>query len=81
MRALYEADCAVVVGFSMSDFDAMAQMQFAEIARQRLDENRPLNVIVIDPFFDETSKDRFLRVFRTVDFVGSHHETVDWTTY
>ena len=54
MRALYEADCAFVVGFSMSDFDAMAQLQFAEVARQRLEESRPLNVIVIDPFLDAT---------------------------
>jgi len=79
MRALYEADRAIVVGFSMSDFDAMAQMQFAEVARKRQDESRPLNVTAIDPSFaSETTKDRFRRVFRTVDFVGSRHETVDW---
>jgi len=81
MRALYEADRAIVVGFSMSDFDAMAQMQFAEVARKRQDESRPLNVTAIDPFASETTKDRFRRVFRTVDFVSSHHETVDWTLY
>ncbi len=81
MRALYEADRAVVVGFSMSDFDAMAQMQFVEVARKRQDEGRALNVIVIDPFANETTKDRFRRVFRSVDFVDSHHETVDWMLY
>ena len=50
MRALYEADVAVVVGFSLSDFDAMAQMQFAEVARRRHGEGRPLHVKVIDPY-------------------------------
>lgn len=81
MRALYEADLGVVVGFSMSDFDAMAQMQFAEIARKRQNESRPLKVIVIDPFANETTRDRFRRVFRSVDIVDSGHETVDWTRY
>jgi len=81
MRALYEADRGVIVGFSMSDFDAMAQMQFAEIARKRRDESRPLNVTVIDPFVNETTKERFRRVFRSIAFVDSPHETVDWTLY
>ena len=79
MRALYEADLAVVVGFSMSDFDAMAQLQFAEIARARRDEGRPLNVIVVDPGVTEEVKHRFRRVFRSVEFVDSKHETVDWS--
>ncbi len=79
MRSLYEADCAVVVGFSMSDFDAMAQMQFAEIARKRKQEARPLKVTVVDPFANETTKDHFRRVFRLVDFESSPHEKVDWT--
>jgi hypothetical protein len=78
MRALQEADIGIVVGFSMSDFDAMAQMQFAEIARSRFDESRPLSVKVIDPFVSEETKNRFRRVFRSVDFVELHHETVDW---
>jgi hypothetical protein len=81
MRALYEADRAIVVGFSMSDFDAMAQLQFAQVARARHDQGRPLNVTVIDPFTDEPTKERFRRVFRTVDFVCSSHENVDWSVY
>jgi len=81
MRALYEADVGVVVGFSMSDFDAMAQLQFAEVARKRREESRPLRVIVIDPFQNEATKARFQRVFRSVEFVSSHHETVDWGAY
>jgi hypothetical protein len=40
-RALHEADLVVVVGFSMSDFDAMAQMQSAEIARARREAGHP----------------------------------------
>jgi hypothetical protein len=78
MRALYEADVGIVVGFSMSNFDAMAQMQFAEIARKRHEERRPLKVIVVDPFANETTKDCFRRVFRSVEFDRRPHEEVDW---
>ena len=78
MRALSEADKVIIVGFSMSDFDAMAQMQFAEVARKRQISNRPLTVNVIDPGVDDTAKDRFLRVFRLVDFVCKPHEEVNW---
>ena len=81
MRALYDAHVAIIIGFSMSDFDAMAQLQFAEVARKRREEGRPLPVIVIDPFQDDTTRDRFRRVFRWVDFVTSHHEKVDWSDY
>ncbi len=79
MQALEEAHVVVVIGFSMSDFDAMAQMQFAEVARKRWGESRPLPVIVIDPFMSDATKERFRRVFRSVDFVSSAHETVDWS--
>ena len=61
MRKLYEADLGVDVGFSMSEFDAMAQMQFAEVASKRLEEGRPLPIIVIDPSKDEATKERFRR--------------------
>lgn len=81
MRAIYEADHVVVVGFSMSEFDAMAQMQFGEIARQRSEKGRPLNVTVIDPSENEITQDRFRRVFRSVSFANQPHETVDWTHY
>ncbi len=81
MQALSAADVCVVVGFSMSDFDAMAQMLFAEVARKRRDESRPLPVIVIDPSANDESKVRFRRVFRHVDFVKSLHEVIDWNCY
>jgi hypothetical protein len=82
MRALHEADIAIIVGFSMSDFDAMAQMQFAEVARKRQEESRPLRVTVIDPFISsKENEDRFRRVFRHVDFDKRHHEEVDWSRY
>jgi len=79
MRALYQADLAVVVGFSISDFDAMAQMQFADVVHARIRESRPLHVMVVDPFVNDSAKDRFRRVFRTVDFVEIAHEEFDWT--
>jgi hypothetical protein len=81
MRALYEADLAVVVGFSMSDFDTMAQLQFAEIARARRDAGHPLNVIIVDPGVTDRVKGRFKRVLRSVEFMDSKHETVDWNRW
>ncbi len=81
MRSLYEADLGVVVGFSMSPFDAMAQMQFVEVARNRLREGRPLRIIVIDPFINDDAMERFERVFRSVEFMKEPHEEVDWTAF
>ncbi len=80
MQALYHADRAVVVGFAMSDFDAMAQMQFAEVARARGREGRPLPVIVIDPCANKETKKRFRRVFRRVDFIPRGHQDFDWSS-
>ena len=68
MKALYEADLCIIVGFSMSDFDAMAQVQFVEYARKRIEENRPLRVVVFDPNTGDSFKERFRRVFRSVEF-------------
>lgn len=81
MRAIYESDHVIIVGFSMSEYDAMAQMQFGGIARQRQDEGRPLTVTVIDPFVNKATQERFQRVFRSVNFVKTGHEIVDWTRY
>lgn len=78
MTALYRADSAVVVGFSLSDFDAMAQLQFAEVAMARVRDGNPLRVTVVDPFLNEPAKERFKRVFRTVEFVACRHEEFDW---
>jgi len=80
MNQLYNADLGVVVGFSMSEFDTMAQMQFAEVAMKRQEEHRPLSVTVIDRVANETTIERFRRVFRFVEFVQSPHEAVDWNT-
>lgn len=78
MQALYKADMAVVVGFSMSDFDTMAKMQFVEVARARAKEGRPLPVLVIDPSVNEAAENRFRQVFRHVHFVRKKHEEFDW---
>ena len=79
MQALYHADRVVVVGFAMSDFDAMAQMQFAEVAPARRREGRPLPVTVVDPYADRANKERFRRVFRSVEFVPRKHEDFGWS--
>lgn len=78
MRSLYAAESAIFVGFSMSDFDAMAKLQFGEVARARLAEGRPLPVTIIDPFADDAFVNRFRRVFRYVDVVKQKHEEFDW---
>jgi hypothetical protein len=78
MHALYEADLGIIVGFSMSDFDAMAQLQFAAVAKKRKEEGRPLKMIVIDPCVNEKTKKRFQNVFRLVEFRESPHENIDW---
>lgn len=80
MRALAEADFAVVVGFSMSEFDKMAQIQFAEVVKDRL--TRPLRVAVVDPYIDEFGKRRFRRVFGKMDFVMKPHQSItDWSRF
>lgn len=78
MQQLFKSDMAVVVGFSLSDFDMMAQMQFAEVARNR-ENNNPLKVVVIDPYISEEGKQRFERVFREVKFIQEKHENFDWS--
>lgn len=80
MYRLSEADCAIVVGFSMSDFDTFARMQFASVARQRHLDGRPLRVIVVDPCADEAYKKRFQSVFRHVVFNCRAHQDVDWSS-
>ncbi|GEM_PF-1016843 len=79
MRTLGEADEIVAVGFSMSEFDAFAQLQFAELVRKRAKEGRPLAVTVIDPYVNKAGvAERFRRVFRWVRPVEKRHEEVDW---
>ena len=80
MRGLYSADSAIFVGFSMSDFDTMAKLQFAEVARARFAEGRPLPVTIIDPFADDATADRFRRVFRYVNVIKQKHEEFDWSS-
>ncbi len=80
MRAVYKADRLVVVGFSMSDFDGMAQMQFAGAMRAKHAEKRPLSVLVIDPAAKDCAlQGRFKRVFHDcVSFVPQTHDAFDW---
>jgi hypothetical protein len=80
MESLDQADIAVIVGYSLSNFDAMAQMQFADVARKREAKNRPLQVIVINPSIARQDKDRFVRVFHQVKFIKKKHEKFDWSS-
>ena len=78
MRSLFNADRAIIIGFSMSDFDVMAQMQFAGVVRKRRQEGKPLRVTIVNPCIDDAMKQRFRRVFREADFVERRHEEVNW---
>lgn len=80
MQTMYQADRAIVIGFQMSDFDAMAQLQFAASMMKRHEESRPLKVTVIDPgAANQDFIQRFLRVFRDVRFIPERHEKFDWS--
>lgn len=78
---LYKADFAVVAGFPMANFDAMAQMQFPQVARARLRETRPLPVTVVDRVANDSAKSRFRRVFRCVELRRQTHEDFDWICF
>jgi len=80
-QALREADRVVIVGFSLSDFDAMAQMEFAQIARLRHENGNPLKIEVVDPSIQEENSltlSRFRRVFRNVQSIPKPHEEFEW---
>jgi hypothetical protein len=64
----------------MSDFDTMAQMQFADVARKRQKEDRSPRVIVVDPYANKITEKRFNNVFRLVDFVYKPHQCIDWNS-
>jgi len=90
-HALYHADQIVVVGFSFSGYDRLAQIEFARVMAGR-EENRvaPPRVIVIDPALRSESGQvpawgraliqRVKSVFRPVEPVGIFHEQFDWST-
>lgn len=90
-QALYHADQIVVVGFSFSPFDRLAQIEFARVAGGR-DENGATapRVTVIDPaLISEGGQipawgvgliQRIEAVFRPVTPVGAFHENFDWGT-
>jgi len=80
MRAVQQADQLIVVGFSMSDFDTMAQMQLVDRMRKRHEEERPLRVLVIDPAAEDSAfQRRFRSVFHdAVSFEPQRHDAFDW---
>jgi SIR2-like protein len=83
LQAMHQADHVIVVGFSLSDFDAMAQMKFSDVVRRRQENGCPLQVSVIDPGIEknEQARNRFQRVFREVKFVPNGHENINWNNF
>lgn len=91
LRALYEADHIVVVGFSFSQFDRLAQIEFARTAAGRAENGkRAPKVTVIDPALirkngqTESSGVELIRriqaVFRSAEPVGACHENFEWAS-
>lgn len=90
-EALYHADHIVIVGFSFSPFDRLAQIEFARVAGGRDESEKPSpRVTVIDPALipeaDRISPSgldliqRIEAVFWPVKPVGARHEDFDWST-
>lgn len=88
-RVLFNADEIVIVGFSFSGYDRLAQIEFARVMAGR-DENSvsPPRIVVIDPALQPVSGDippdgqaliaRIENVFRPVEPIGKFHEDFDW---
>ena len=88
-RALFDADLIVVVGFSFSGYDRLAQIEFARVMAGRDEHGKPPpSVIVIDPALRSATGrpsaqgtaliERIEAVFRPVMPVGMTHEEFDW---
>jgi hypothetical protein len=91
-QTLYNADLVVIVGFSFSGFDRLAQIEFARVVAGRADKGIPSpRIVVIDPLlnadYDSFSPDaqsliqRINSVFRPLEPLGKLHEEVDWSIF
>lgn len=79
-RAILEADEIIIVGFSLSQFDAMARLKFAGMIKRRSDTGCPKpKVTLIDPGADDERKADFEAVFGEVECICERHEVIDWT--
>lgn len=79
LAAIFDADHVVVIGFALSDFDALAQMQLSMIAARRRAANRSLRVTVIDPASSGGPFcERYMRVFGGCRFIPKKLEEVEW---
>lgn len=90
-RALYHAEHIVVVGFSFSPFDRLAQIEFARVAAGRHEDGQSApRVTVIDPaLISDGSKlsesgncliQRIEAVFCKAIPIGVKHQDFDWQT-
>lgn len=77
----------MVVGFSFSQYDRFAQIEFARVAAGRAENGAPApRVTVIDPMLTSESGNgnaliqRIEAVFRPVTPVCANHQNFDWNT-
>lgn len=88
-RAIYKAEVIVIVGFSFSGYDRLAQIEFARVMAGREKRNEPApRIVVVDPIVAKGNGrmcadglaliKRIESVFRPAECVGVGHETYDW---
>ncbi len=76
-EALITAEEIYIIGFSLSAFDALAQLYFVEAIQQR-DSKKPLKITLVDPN-GSNIVDRFRVVFGNDIFIEEKRsEEVDW---
>jgi hypothetical protein len=81
-KAIYYADLIVIVGFSFSGFDRLAQIEFARAMAGRFESGEPLpRVVVIDPNADSALMQRINSVFRPVEPIPCCHQEVEWSMF
>jgi hypothetical protein len=82
MRSIAQAEEIYVIGFSLSLFDTMARLCFADVMIQRVEKaNLPQKVIIIDPNACELKKSNFRSVFGPdvpIKAIEQQAEDVDW---
>jgi abortive infection AbiH-like protein/SIR2-like protein len=91
-KSLFHADHIVIVGFSFSQYDRLAQIEFARVAAGRDEKNIPSpQITVIDPSLVPQKNGtlchegaalikRIETVFRPAILQGVKHENFDWAT-
>lgn len=88
-QAISRAELIIIVGFSFSGFDRLAQIEFARVMAGREERNEPgPRIVVVDPLFEKRHGrmrpggpallKRIESVFRPAECAAVGHENYDW---